>query len=240
MFNQFQKVALVTGSAQRIGRYLVEKLANDGWHIALHYNSSEAQAYELANSLLNLTNVMLFKADLTNLNETEKLIQSIKTQLGDVSLLINNASIYKNDDIDNLNAADLQNNLNIHLNSPLFLAQAILKQKIEANIINILDSDITQNMKKFFSYSLSKKSLLSLTQMLAVSLAPNIKVNAIALGPTLFKEGQNLELFNKLIEESPLKNKVNLEELYNTVDFLIKSQAITGQTIFLDGGRHLL
>lgn len=240
MFNQFQKVALVTGSAQRIGRHLVEKLAKDGWSIALHYNSSESQAYEIANDLLELTNIMAFKADLTNPNEAENLINSVRTQLGDVSLLINNASIYKNDTLFSVNEENLQENLNVHLNSPIFLAKAIANQGIPANIINILDSDITQNMKKFFSYSLSKKSLLNLTQMLAFSLAPHIRVNAVAPGPTLFKDGQNLELFNQLIEESPLKTKISLEELYNAIDFLIKAKSVTGQVIFLDGGRHLL
>lgn len=240
MFNQFQKVALVTGSAQRIGKYIIERLANEGWEIALHYNLAENEAYELANKLLEITNVMIFKADLTKLDEADRLFNSVVEKLGNVSLLINNASIYKNDNLDNLNVTDLQQCLNIHLNSPLLLSKAMGKQNVEANIINILDTEVTENMKKFFSYSLAKKNLLNLTQMLAVNLAPNIKVNAIAPGPTLFKEGQNKQVFDSLIEESPLKQQLSLDELYNTIDFLIKSKSITGQVIFLDGGKHLI
>ena len=113
-------------------------------------------------------------------------------------------------------------------------------QGIEGNIINILDTDITKNMKSFFSYSLSKKSLYNLTKMLAFSLAPNIRANAIALGATLFKEGQNKKVFDQHIKDSPLQKSPSLSEIYQTIEFLLNSPSITGQCIFLDGGRHLI
>lgn len=240
MFNQFQKVALITGSAQRIGKYLAENLAQDGWALAIHYNSSEKQAIELARSLINTTNVDIFKADLNNAEEVSNLIPSINKKLGKVSLHINNASIYKNDTLHNLDRKNLDENFNVHVNAPIFIAKAISLQNIEADIINILDTDITIQPRNFFSYSISKKSLNELTKMLALVLSPDIKVNAIAPGPTLFKEGQNQEIFNKLVDESPLKKKLDLSELYQTIDFLVKCKSITGQVIFLDAGRHLL
>ncbi|MEK6733788.1 MAG: SDR family NAD(P)-dependent oxidoreductase, partial [Pseudomonadota bacterium] len=205
MLVEIEKIALITGAGVRIGRFVAKLLANDGWKIALHYNKSENQAYELAREILPITDVILFKADLSNHNEAENLIKKVNEQLGPVSLLINNASIYKNDNISNLEMDLLKQNINLHLISPVILAKAIAEQGIGGNIINIIDSDITKNLKKFFSYSLTKKALFELTKMLALSLAPDIRVNAIAPGAILFKAGQNKELFDQFIEDSPLK-----------------------------------
>jgi NAD(P)-dependent dehydrogenase (short-subunit alcohol dehydrogenase family) len=239
MLDQTQKTALITGSATRIGKYVAEMLASNGWKIALHYHNSEQEAYQLAKELINHTDVILFKADLTHEEQAINLFKEVTTKLGPISLLINNASIYKNDNISNLNTDRLDQHMNIHLKTPLYLSKLMEEQDISGNIINFLDTEIFNREKKFFSYRLSKKALFNLTQMLAVSLAPNIRVNAIALGPILFKEGQNLELFNQLIEDSPLKIKAELEDLYNTIIFLLNTKSITGQCIFLDGGMHL-
>lgn len=234
------KIALVTGAALRVGKYIAERLAKDGWSIALHYNTSEKEAYELAQYLLPIGNVMLFQADLTDHAQAKNLILEINKQLGPISLLINNASIYKNDNLNNLDTKDLEKNFAIHVNSVIYLAQGMARQEINGDIINIIDSDISHDLEKFFSYLLSKKTLLSLTSMLAMSLAPNIKVNAISPGPLLFKDGQNLKIFNELILTSPLRKSTSLEELYDTIDFLVKSCSITGQNIYLDGGRYLI
>ncbi len=239
MLVEIEKIALITGAGVRIGRFVAKLLANDGWKIALHYNKSENQAYELAREILPITDVILFKADLSNHNEAENLIKKVNEQLGPVSLLINNASIYKNDNISNLEMDLLKQNINLHLISPVILAKAIAEQGIGGNIINIIDSDITKNLKKFFSYSLTKKALFELTKMLALSLAPDIRVNAIAPGAILFKAGQNKELFDQFIEDSPLKKQPELIEIYQTIQFLINTKSITGQCIFLDSGRHL-
>ena len=239
MLDESQKIALITGSSVRIGKYVTESLANDSWKIALHYHKSETEAYQLAKKILPLADVMLFKADLTQADQAMKLIDEINNQLGPVSLLINNASIYTNDQLRTLTQSLLEQNLSIHLNTPIYLAQAMAKQDIDGNIINIIDSDITKNMKKFFSYSISKKALLDLTKMLAVSLAPHIRVNAIAPGAMLFKEGQNQVLFDQFITDSPLKTQPELLDLYRTIQFLLNTKSITGQCIFLDSGRHL-
>ncbi len=230
------KLALVTGSSQRLGKSIAQRLAFDGWKIALHYNNSQVQAYELAKELLPTTDVMVFKADLSDKEQVVRLTEEIKEQMGEITLLINNASSYKNDNMANLSSHSLEQNLNIHLTSPLYLSQAMH----HGNIINIIDADIAHNMHKFFSYSLSKKALFELNKMMAYSLAPNIRVNAIAPGPILFKEGQDEDLFNRLVSESPLKNKTSIEDLYRCIAFLINTPSITGQCIFLDGGRHLL
>lgn len=240
MPNEIQKNALITGAAVRIGSYLAKKLAYDGYSIALHYNTSEQEAYELAKDLLPLTNVLLFKADLTNKEEATQLISDVNKQLGPVNLLINNASICKNDNLDNLDSSVLENHFAIHINSIIYLSQNMANQKVSGDIINLIDSDISKNLKKFFSYYLSKKSLFDLTKMLAVSLAPSIKVNAIAPGPVLFKEGQNPIVYKDLINEAPLHREATLQELYDSIMFLVNNNSITGQTIYLDGGRHLV
>ena len=239
MLDQTQKTALITGSATRIGKYVAKMLANNGWKIALHYHNSEQEAYQLAKELINHTDLIIFKADLTQEDQAINLFKDASNKLGPINLLINNASIHKNDNISNLSADILDQHMNIHLNTPLYLSKLMAEQDISGNIINFLDTDIFEREKKFFSYRLSKKALFNLTQMLAVSLAPDIRVNAIALGPTLFKEGQNLKLFNQLIADSPLKVKAELEDLYNAIIFLLNTKSITGQCIFLDGGMHL-
>lgn len=233
-------IALITGAAIRVGAFLAKQLAHDGWSIALHYNSSEKEAYKLAKQLLPIADVMLFKADLTNYQETTKLIPEVNKQFGKVNLLINNASIYKNDNLFNLNSEGLDSHFSIHVKAVTYLAESMAKQDINSNIINIIDSDVHSISKKFFSYFLSKKSMLELTSMLAISLAPNIKVNAVCPGPILFKEGQDLKLFQELISSSPLKKSATLQELYQTIKFLLESSSITGQNIFLDGGKNLL
>ena len=215
-------------------------LANDGWKIALHYHSSEKEAYQLAKSLLPFVDVILFKADLTKTEAVANLVAQVNQQLGPIKLLINNASIHKNDQLANLTNEVLQQHLQIHLQAPIFLAKAMAEQGIDGNIINIIDSDTSKNMLKFFSYSLSKKALVDLTKMLAVSLAPHIRVNAISPGAMLFKEGQNIELFNQFIADSPLKTQPALKDLYQTIMFLINTDSVTGQCIFLDSGKYLL
>lgn len=230
------KLALITGSTSVIGKEIALKLALDGWKIALHYNNSENYAYEFAKEILPLTDVMLFKADLSVAEQVQKMAQEIITKMGEITLIVNNASLYNNDNIFNLNPINLQESLSLHLACPIYLAKEIKN----GDIINIIDTDITQNMKKFFSYSLSKKSLFELTKMMAFSLAPNVKVNAIAPGPVIFKEGQNKELFDSLIKESPLQNKTTIDDIYNAIMFFINTKSVTGECIFLDGGRHLL
>ena len=230
------KLALITASTSAIGKEIALKLALDGWKIALHYNNSENHAYEFAKEILSLTDVMLFKADLSVAEQVQKMAQEIIEKMGEITLIVNNASLYNNDNIFNLNPINLQQSLSLHLACPIYLAKEIKN----GDIINIIDTDITQNMKNFFSYSLSKKSLFELTKMMAFSLAPNIKVNAIAPGPVIFKEGQNKELFDSLIKESPLQNKTTIDDIYNAIIFFIKTKSVTGECIFLDGGRHLL
>lgn len=233
------KIALITGAAKRTGKFLAEKLANDGWFIAIHYNESEDEAIELAKNLLSITNVMLFRADLCNSKEVKNLIPQINKEFGQVSLVINNASIHKNDSLSNLTEENLETSLAVHSKAVIYLAQGLKDQEIQSDIINIIDTDVTKVTKDFFSYSLGKKTLLELTPMLALSLAPNTKVNGICPGAILFKDGQNLSLFKEHASSSPLARHASLDELYQTIRYLIETPSITGQIIYLDGGKHL-
>jgi len=240
MFVDLDKIALITGSAIRVGSYIAQRLAEDGWKIALHYNSSEAEAHKLAKKILPISDVMLFQADLTNDEDTHNLVNKVNSQLGPISLIINNASIYANDNIFNLSSKTLEQSFHIHLHAPLYLAQAMSRQGLSGNIINIIDAEVNHNLNKFLSYSLSKKSLLNLTHLMAVNLAPRIRVNAIAPGPILFKEGQDLKIFQDIINKSPLKIAPKLCEIYQTIQFFLNTPSTTGQMIFLDGGGHLV
>lgn len=239
MLYESQKIALVTGAAIRIGKYVTESLASEGWKIAIHYNSSEKEAIELARKLIDKVDVGLFRADLTQISQVQNLIEQVNKQMGNIDLLINNASIYHNDYLKDIKPEFLEQNINIHLVAPIILAKSMMNQENEGSIINILDSDITKNIEKFFSYSISKKSLYNLTKSLAISMAPKFRVNSIAPGVVLFKEGQNKKIFDQYINNSPLKKQAQLADIYSAIKFLISSQSVTGQTIFLDGGQHL-
>lgn len=228
-------LALITGSSIRIGRFIAEKLARDGWRIAAHYHNSYEEAVALKKDLSVYTQVSIFKADLGQVDQAMNMLEEIEEQMGDVDLLVNNASIYKNDNLFELSNESILENYNIHVFSPLQLGRKI---KI-GNIINILDAELTHQLKKFFSYSLSKKSVFELTKMMAYNMAPSVRVNSIALGPVLFKEGQVKKVFDDLIRNSPLQVQVTLEEIYQTMQFILKTKSITGQCIFLDGGIHL-
>ena len=231
-----RKLALVTGAAIRVGRYIAKRLAQLGYKIAVIYNNSASEAEELKIELSAITEISIYKVDLTNEIEVLNAINKIENEMGNIDVLINNASIYQNDNLYNSEINDIKNNFNIHVLSPLLLGRTIKS----GNIINILDAEIEHQLSKFFSYSLSKKTLHQLTKMMAFNMAPEVRVNSIALGPILFKSGQVREVFENLIVKSPLKKSASMEDLFKTIEFILNVSSITGQCIFLDGGIHLL
>jgi len=224
--------ALVTGAAKRVGRVIAMNLANHGWDIVLHYNSSNADA-EILKEILEQKNVKveLLKYDFNNLDGIKDLVKQ-----SHLDLLINNASIFENDNLNNMSSQSIAKHFNINIIAPMLLTQVFAERSINSanpNIINILDCEIKNVSTDFVSYHMSKKSLANFTEIAAKTLAPRIRVNGIALGQTMKNHKQSQKNFDYLVKQSLLKKIVSEENLVDTMNYLIQNKNTTGNIIFL-------
>ena len=237
------KNLLITGAATRVGRAIALHFAERGWNIALHYFRSSLKAKELKKIIeQNLVKVALIKADLKNPKQTEKIITLARKKLGTIDCLINNAAIFEKDDIRNFTVKSWNNHLNINLLAPTILIKEFAKQaskKTTSNIINIIDQRIFNLTPFFMSYTISKSGLQTLTKTMAMRLGPNIKVNAIAPGPTIKSKRQTEKHFKNQVRATLLKKSVRSEDICDTVEFLINNISVTGQIIAVDSGQNL-
>ena len=230
--------ALITGSAKRIGRAIALFLAKEGWNIVIHYNESENEAIKLQTEIIGLNKeCLLYKGDFSKDEDLD--FSKLKLPIG---LIINNASVFYNDSLNNFDKVDLINTLKTNFVTPLLLTKTIINNnnyQDQINIINILDSIIYKLPKNFSSYFFSKKILADYTMLSAKFYAPKARVNGISLGQILKNNNQNSENFKKTFCENPLGYSGSVIEICNTIDFILKNKSITGQIISLDGGAHL-
>ena len=236
------KKIIITGGATRIGAAIAESLASYDTEISIHYNKSKSAASKLKNKLEKLGGkIFLLKADLNNLNQTQSLLKIAFKKMKGVDCLINNASIFENDNLQNFSEKSFTKHININLKAPAILTQNFKKilKKSEGCIINIIDQRVEKLTPFFFSYTLSKSSLVTLTKTSAMKLAPNIRVNAISPGPTLKNSRQSEKHFKKQWNSILLKKKVDLESVCDGIKFLIKNDNITGEIINIDSGQRL-
>ena len=236
-----EETALITGAARRIGKAIALSLADKGINIILHYNSSEQEAQDCA-SLIRKSGVKLWliKADLSKTEETEYLFEKAKKEAGYINILINNASIFLKDKIINFSYSDLFQNIKINAIAPLILSKKIAAQENEGNIINLLDSRISDYDSNHAAYHLSKRMLYDLTRMMALEFAPKIRVNGVAPGLILPPPGEDPSFLEKLApRNNPLQTYGNLKDITAAIWFLLNSHFITGQVIYIDGGRHV-
>tara|TARA_Y100000741_G_scaffold307496_1_gene250317 strand:+ start:946 stop:1695 length:750 start_codon:yes stop_codon:yes gene_type:complete len=237
------KNLLITGAATRIGKAIALHFAERGWNIALHYFKSSSNAKKLKKIIeQNWVKVTLIKADLKNPREVEKIIPFARKKLGRIDCLVNNAALFEKDDIINFTTKSWNNHLNINLLAPTILTKQFAKQaskKSLSNIINIIDQRIFNLTPFFMSYTISKGGLQTLTKTMAMRLAPNIKVNAIAPGPTIKSKRQTDKHFKNQVRSTPLKKSVGMDDICDTVEFLINNNAVTGQIIAVDSGQNL-
>ena len=236
-------VALITGGAKRIGKKIAKNLARDGWKVVIHYNKNNISAKKLKGEIIkNKGSAEIIKCDLNNYSSVKNLIEKSKEKFGSLSLLINNASKFENDDISKINSDSWDSHNNINLKAPLFLSRDFSKQIKKGApgiIINIIDQRIFFPNPEFISYTSSKQSLMWLTQTLAQALSPQIRVCAIGPGPTLQGARQSKKDFENQSLSTPLMIGSNPEEIYQAVKFIIDMPSFTGQMITLDGGEHL-
>ena len=233
---------IITGGATRIGAAIAKKLSGPGVEIVIHYNRSKLNAEKLKKELSkNLTKVYLIKGNLSKETDVNKIIKFAKSKLKNFNCLINNASLFENDKLDNFTTDSWGRHLRTNLRTPALLSKEFAKNIVgkNNNIINIIDQRVFKLTPYFFSYTISKTGLYTLTKTSAMSLAPNIRVNGIAPGPTLKNKRQTEKHFRKQYLSTPLKKQVNVQEICNAVDFLIKNKSITGQVIAVDSGQSL-
>ncbi|HEV2562605.1 MAG TPA: SDR family oxidoreductase [Rhizomicrobium sp.] len=236
------KNVLVTGAAKRLGRAIALDLARDGWNIAIHYNSSEADARAVAAEARGVRTALL-KADLSREDETAALVQRAAAELGPITALINSASIFENDDWQNATRASWDKHLNTNLRAPFVLSQEFAKQLPEGMtgvIVNIIDQRMLKPTPQFLSYSLSKAGLHWLTTTLAQALAPRIRVNAVAPGPTIKNERQSDADFSRQRMATILGTGATPDDICAAMRYLLSAPAVTGQMIAVDGGQHLI
>jgi NAD(P)-dependent dehydrogenase (short-subunit alcohol dehydrogenase family) len=236
-------VALVTGGARRIGRAIAEDLASHGWAVAVHYNHSRSDAEAVARGIGDRGGrAALVQGDLLLLDDLDRIVAEAAGQLGPVTLLVNNASIFERDTVGTLDITAFQRQLAINLTAPIFLAEAFAKRlpsSAEGSVVNLIDQRIWRPTPRYFSYQISKTGMAAATVALAQALAPRIRVNGIAPGPSLPNAGQDDGQFRRQTEHLPLGRGPELAEFGRTVRYLVENRSITGQVIGLDGGQHI-
>jgi NAD(P)-dependent dehydrogenase (short-subunit alcohol dehydrogenase family) len=237
------RTALVTGAAVRIGRAIAEDLAAHGWAVAIHCNRSRTEADALAAGInARGGRAAVVQADLANLDLLSTLVERVGAVLEPPELLVNNAAIFEKDEVGSLEPEAWRRQMDINLAAPIFLAQAFaaaLPDGKSGNIVNIIDQRVWKPVPEFLSYQTSKSALWAATVALAQALAPRIRVNAIAPGPTLPSPRQSRDDFERQAAALPLGRGPALEEFGRAVRFLAETPSITGQMIALDGGQHL-
>ncbi|MFN4309137.1 MAG: SDR family oxidoreductase [Ferrovibrio sp.] len=235
--------ALVTGASHRIGRTIALFLAERGYALALHCNRSRAAAEALQAQIQDKGGrATVVQGDLAHHDDVMRLVDEAGASLGPVSVLINNASLFDYDHVETATEQSWNSHLDTNLKAPFFLSQSFARQlpdSVPGNIVNLIDMRVWRLTPHFASYTVAKAGLWTLTQTLAMALAPNIRVNAIGPGPVLPSPRQTEEQFRRQWASTPLQRGAEPGEIAAAVGFLLDAPAMTGQMIALDGGQHL-
>jgi NAD(P)-dependent dehydrogenase (short-subunit alcohol dehydrogenase family) len=235
---------LVTGGGARIGKALCVELARAGFYVIVHYNTSQKGAEQTLKQILaNGGKGETVQADLSIHDQCLSVWKQIGADQTPVQALINNASLFENDHLDEISEQSWDRHFAINAKAPVFLSQgfsAQLPADQTGHVVNILDQRLAKLNPDFFSYTLSKAVLGAATTTMAQALAPQIRVNAVAPGPTLANARQSTADFAKQQQAGLLRHGSPVQEIVDAVMFLLNSNAITGQTITVDGGQSLL
>ena len=234
------KTALVTGGAKRLGRATCLALADAGVNVVVHHRTSSAEAEQLADQLKGLgVGAWTARADLGNQNELEGLVENAIALAGRLDVLINNASIFPSSDFDSMTLDQLRDSVDINAWAPFVLGREFARRTETGHIINFVDTRINSYDWSHVAYHASKYLLALFTRMMAIRFAPGISVNAIAPGLILPPEGKDQDYLESLKDSTLLKRVGNPGEVAEAVLFLLRSDFITGQVIYVDGGRHM-
>ena len=237
------KAALVTGGARRIGRALALALAEDGFGVAVHHRHSDAAAESLVALIRNQGGTAVaLAADLVDEGAVSELLPRAEQALGPIGCLVNNAGVFASDTVETVTRESWELHLAVNLRAPFLLIQDFAKRLPKSSsgvIVNLLDQRVWSLTPYFVSYTLSKAGLWTLTQTMALALAPRIRVNGIGPGPTLPSPRQSVEEFARQCATMPLRRGTSPQEIAAALRYILSAPAMTGQMIALDGGQHL-
>lgn len=239
------KTALVTGAGKRLGRFISLRLAREGFRIAAHYNASAADAESLRDEIAAAGgSCEIFAADLSEPVAASRLMDDVVARFGAPSVLVNNASLFVNDDVSDFDIDLFQAHLAVNLMSPMVLARQLVRHVGDGVgdhvIINMLDNKMLALNPDFFTYTLSKFGFYGGHQMLGMRLPKSIRVAAIAPSVTLISGKQNQENFVRSRVRTPLERGPTPDEIADAVMFIQRTRSYRGQVLAVDGGQALL
>ncbi|HEY4039357.1 MAG TPA: SDR family oxidoreductase [Burkholderiaceae bacterium] len=239
-----QPVALVTGAAQRIGREIALALARDGFDVAVHYGHSRAGALATAADVRKSgRRACAVKRDLASEGAVSSLLDQCASELGEVTCVVNSASLFEHDTALNFEPARLARHMSVNVAAPLLLARLLHGRIADGNqgvVINLLDQKLWNQNPDFLSYTLSKAALLSATGLLARELAPKLRVVGVAPGITLPAPGQSVGNFEQVSKLTALGYPASALDVAQAVVYLARARAVTGTTLLVDAGQHLI
>lgn len=238
-------VAVVTGSGHRVGKAIALALAAQGVHIAVHYHRSEDAAYDTVREIKSLgVDALAVQADQSDPQQVTALFDAVRDHFGKLNILVNSASLFKKTDFMDMTPAEWQRILDVNLTGPFLCSQAAARMMLEADepagaIINIIDNIGRLPWPEFPHHSVAKSGLLMLTQILARSLAPAIRVNAVIPGPVLKPDHVPDEYWHSLGQRLPMQRTGTAEDVGRAVTFLAQEDFLTGAILSVDGGEWL-
>ena len=238
-------VVLVTGAAKRLGRDIALALAAAGWQVAVHYRNSEKDAIKTVADCARLSGVSgPFNADLADETAVRALVPRVAAHFGRVDAVVNSASTFEHDNAASFGFAAMDKHLRSNTGAAILLAQALHQHVVARHargaVVNLLDQKLWNQNPDFFSYTLSKAALEAAGTMLALALAPQVRVVGVAPGLTLTSELLSDDRFEALHQLSPLGRSSTASDVAATVKFALENSSITGTTLLVDGGQHLM
>ncbi|MDP2015940.1 SDR family oxidoreductase [Hydrogenophaga sp.] len=242
------RTVLVTGAGKRLGREIALTLARAGWNVAVHHRQSAADAQQTAADCTALTgrpgSAAPFFADLADEMSVRALLPAVVARFGQIDAVVNSASTFENDSAQSFGFAAMETHLRVNTGAAVLLAQALhahlSARDARGAVVNLLDQKLWNMNPDFFSYTLSKAALEAANTMLALALAPRVRVVGVAPGLTLTSHLLSDEQFAALHQQSPLGRSSTPEDVAATVAFALNNQSITGTTLLVDGGQHLM
>ena len=242
-----RRVVLVTGAAKRLGRVIALDLARQGWQVAVHYRGSEADAIKTAAECAELSGASgYFEADFQDEAAVRALLPRVIAQMGAVDAVVNSASLFEHDSAADFGYDAMLRHLRSNTGAPIVLAQALHQHTVgrgtaaQGVVVNMLDQKLWNMNPDFVSYTLSKAALEAANTLLAQALAPQLRVVGVAPGLTLTSDYLTGDKFDALHRMSPLGRSSTADDVAATVRFALDNRSITGTTLLVDGGQHLM